>query len=236
VSEQPFILNLHGVGDAPRPYEPGERPYWLSCEELGRVLDLVQAKSDATDIVLTVDDGNSSDYKIIAPELRKRGLAATFFVLAGKLDQPGYLRRSEVRDLVQAGFEIGSHGLYHVDWVSADDASLVCEVGESKQIIEAVIGRAVTAAAAPFGRYDRRVLLALARSGYHRVFSSDGGPRLTTAWPTPRQTLRTGVDIEALARQIGRRSLHHRARTELRVLVKSSLLGSAIRPSRRRQR
>jgi peptidoglycan/xylan/chitin deacetylase (PgdA/CDA1 family) len=236
VNEQPFILNFHGIGDALRPYEPLERPFWLSRDELGRVLDLVQAELDASDIALTVDDGNSSDYEILAPELRKRGLAATFFVLAGKLDQPGYLRRSQVRDLAKGGFEIGSHGLNHVDWVSSDDACLAREVGESKQIIEAVTGRPVNAAAAPFGMYDRRVLHALAKSGYRQVFSSDGGPRLTAAWPTPRQTLRSGFDIEALARQISRRSLRHRAHTELRVLVKSSLSRSAIQPFRQGRR
>jgi peptidoglycan/xylan/chitin deacetylase (PgdA/CDA1 family) len=236
VKAQPFILNFHGIGDASRPYEPGERPYWLSRDELVLVLDLVQAELDAADIVLTVDDGNSSDHEILAPELRRRGMAATFFVLAGKLDQPGYLRRSQVRDLAEGGFEIGSHGLHHIDWVSSDDGSLASEVGESKQIIEAVTGRPVTAAAAPFGLYDRRVLRALAKSGYRQVFSSDGGPRLTAAWPTPRHTLRSGVAIEALARQIGRRSLHHRARTELRVLVKSSLLRSAIQPFRQGKR
>jgi peptidoglycan/xylan/chitin deacetylase (PgdA/CDA1 family) len=226
---QPFVINLHGVGDAPRPYEPGEKPYWLSRDELGRVLDVIKAGSGQTTIALTVDDGNRSDYEIIAPELRKRGMTATFFVLAGRLDQPGHLRRSEVRDLGQDGFEIGSHGLHHVDWVSCDDATLAREVGESKQIIEAVIGRSVTAASAPFGRYDRRVLIALARADYRRVFSSDGGPRLTAGWPTPRQTLRTGVDIAALARQIDMQSLSYRARTEMRALVKSSLPLSAMR-------
>ncbi len=223
-----FILNFHGIGNAPRPYEPGERPYWLDPDELSRVLDFVQARSGTAEILLTVDDGNSSDHEILAPELQKRSLSATFFVLAGKLDRAGYLRRSQVRDLAQRGFEIGSHGLDHVSWVMADDVSLACELRESKRIIEAAIGRPVTSAAAPFGRYDRRVLRALAEAGYRRVFSSDGGPRLTEAWPTPRQTLRSGIDIGTLARQIGRWSLYHRARTELRVVMKSLRSGSAV--------
>ena len=227
MNERPVILNFHGIGEPARPYEPGERPYWLGRDELERVLDLVQ---NVADIALTVDDGNSSDYEILAPELRKRRLTATFFVLAAKLDQAGYLRRSQVRELAQGGFEIGSHGLHHVDWVSSDDASLAREVAESKQIIEAVTGRPVTAAAAPFGLYDRRVLRALAKAGYRRVFSSDGGPRLTAAWPTPRHTLQSGLDINALDRHVGRRSLYDRARTEFRVLAKSLLLRSTIHP------
>lgn len=218
-----FILNLHGIGNTEREYEPGEGPYWLSRDELAQVLDIVQAISSSVNIALTVDDGNSSDYEIVAPELRKRGLVATFFVLAGKLDQPGYLRRSQVRDMAADGFEIGSHGLHHVRWAATEDVALGIEVGRSKEILESITGRPVLAAAAPFGSYDRRVLRALARSGYQRVFSSDGAPRLTAAWPTPRQTLRSGVDLTALARQIGRLALHERVRSELRILAKSWL-------------
>lgn len=229
---QSFFINLHGIGEAPRPYERGEKPYWLRRDELERVLDLVQAKSSSADIALTVDDGNSSDYEVLAPTLRERGMMATFFVLAGKLDQPGYLRRSQVRELAVDGFEIGSHGLHHVDWAGSGDGALAREVGDSKQIIEAVTGCPVTAASAPFGQYDRRVLRALANFGYRRVFSSDGGPRLTVAWPTPRRTLRTGVDIEALGRQIDGHSMHHRLRSELRLQVKASLPPSVLRAFR----
>jgi peptidoglycan/xylan/chitin deacetylase (PgdA/CDA1 family) len=227
-----FVLNFHGIGDASRPYEPGEQPYWLSRRELTDVLDLVLDLEGAPGVALTVDDGNSSDYAVLAPELQKRGLTATFFVLAGKLDRPGYLKRSEVRELALGGFEIGSHGMRHIDWARCDDASLVCELGRSKEILESVIGKPVTAAAVPFGSYDRRVLNSLARAGYRKIFSSDGGPRLTGGWPTPRQTLQTGVDVRALADQIGSRALGVRARSELRVLAKSWLPTKALRASR----
>jgi peptidoglycan/xylan/chitin deacetylase (PgdA/CDA1 family) len=227
-----FILNLHGVGIATRAYEPGEQLYWLSRDELRRVLDLVQVASMSHDVALTVDDGNASDYEIIAPELQRRGLSATFFVLAGKLSRPGYLRSSEIRSLAADGFGIGSHGLQHVDWARCDDVLLDDEVVSSKAILEAITGYPVTQAAAPFGSYDRRVLRALAKCGYRDVFCSDGGPRLTGGWPTPRQTLRGGLDIAALAGRIRGHALHHRARSELRILAKSWLPGSALHPFR----
>jgi peptidoglycan/xylan/chitin deacetylase (PgdA/CDA1 family) len=218
-----FILNIHGVGDNVREFEPGERPYWLEREELAKVLDFVQMLSFSLPIALTVDDGNSSDYEIVAPELRKRGLLATFFVLAGKLDQAGYLRRSQVRDLSAEGFKIGSHGLHHVRWTTCDPTSLALELDKSKEILEDVTGRTISAAAAPFGSYDWGVLRALARSGYQQVFSSDGAPRLTSAWPTPRLTLRTGIDIASLGRRLDSQALHDRFRSELRILAKSWL-------------
>ncbi|QPF86546.1 polysaccharide deacetylase family protein [Bradyrhizobium genosp. L] len=229
MTQRKFILNLHGVGTASRAYEPGEQPYWLSQQELDGVLDLVRAKAGGAAIAVTVDDGNSSDYDILAPALRERGISATFFVLAAKLGERGYLTEWQVRALANEGFGIGSHGLDHVDWSRADDTCLARELKESKTILEAVTDRPVIAAAAPFGRYDRRVLRALAKAGYRRVFSSDGGPRLTAAWPTPRLSLQSGVDIGALAGQIDAWSLTDQTRAELRGLLKSSVPGSALR-------
>jgi peptidoglycan/xylan/chitin deacetylase (PgdA/CDA1 family) len=227
-----FFLNLHGVGIAARAYEPGEQLYWLGRDELRRVLDVVQITSMSHNVALTVDDGNASDYEIIAPELQRRGLSATFFVLAGKLGRPGYLRGSEMRSLVTEGFSIGSHGMHHVDWTRCDDAALDDEVACSMAILESVTGHPITQAAVPFGCYDRRVLRALAKCGYRDVFSSDGGPRLMGGWPTPRQTLRSGLDIAELAARIREQALHHRASSELRILAKSRLPGSALHPIR----
>jgi peptidoglycan/xylan/chitin deacetylase (PgdA/CDA1 family) len=224
----PFILNFHGIGSAERPYEKGEQPYWLEPDELVKALDLVQSMSGLMDIALTVDDGNSSDCRIMAPELKKRGLAAAFFVTAGKLDRPGYLRATDLQELSSAGFEVGSHGVDHVDWTKCDDARLGREVGHSKSVIEAVLGKPITAAAVPFGSYDRRVLRTLAKAGYRRVFSSDGGPRLTSAWPTPRKSLRAGDDMAALRLEMAGHAFRHRAYSELRVCVKSRLHRSAV--------
>ncbi|WP_404517161.1 polysaccharide deacetylase family protein [Bradyrhizobium ottawaense] len=209
-----------------RPYEPGEKPYWVGRDELERALDLVQSSRGAADIGLTVDDGNSSDFEIVAPELRKRDIKAAFFVLAERLDQNGYLRRSQVRELAGEGFEVGSHGLNHVDWTRVDDGTLEREVRDSKAIIEDIIGRPVTSASTPFGLYDRRVLRCLRRSGYRDVFSSDGTPRLTSAWPTPRQSLRSGFDIEALASRAARQSFWSLVGREVKIRAKCLLPGT----------
>jgi peptidoglycan/xylan/chitin deacetylase (PgdA/CDA1 family) len=225
--KHPFYLNFHGVGEATRPYEEGEKSYWISRTELIDVLDRLDRQRK--NFRITVDDGNSSDYEIIAPELRRRGLSGTFFVLAGKLDKAGYLTRSQVRELSCEGFEIGSHGVNHVDWTAVDDEVLTRETHEAKATIEDVIERTVTAAAVPFGRYDRRVLDFLRRCGFTDVFSSDGGPRLTSAWPIPRYSIQSGFDPSMLTKRIERTgSLNSQLRTELRLRLKSSLKRSSV--------
>jgi peptidoglycan/xylan/chitin deacetylase (PgdA/CDA1 family) len=217
----PFIINFHGVGKPPRAYELGEEPYWVDRVYFENILDFVAQHPFSTGVRLTFDDGNSSDYAIAAPELRRRGLSGSFFVLAGKLGREGYLSSVQVRELSAEGFEIGSHGLNHVVWTNASNAELAREINDSKAILEDITGRSVQSAAVPFGLYDRRVLRELSRHDYHNVFSSDGGPRLTTTLPTPRYSLQRGVDLASLASLIEKSSsTFGRIRTEARLLTK----------------
>jgi peptidoglycan/xylan/chitin deacetylase (PgdA/CDA1 family) len=216
-----FVINFHGIGKPPRAYEPGEEPYWIDREHFEDILDFVAQHPLGAGVRLTFDDGNSSDYAIATPELKRRGLGASFFVLAGKLGREGYLSRAEVRDLSAQGFEIGSHGLDHVAWTDASYAALVREIKDSKAILEDVTGCPVQSAAVPFGLYDRRVLREVSRHGYHNVFSSDGGPRLTTKLPTPRYSMQRSVALTSLACLIETSgSFSRRARTEARVVTK----------------
>jgi len=218
----PFVINFHGIGDPPRAYEPGEESYWTDRVYFETILDFVAQHPLGAGARLTFDDGNSSDYAIAAPELKRRGLGARFFVLAGKFGQEGYLSRAEVRDLAAQGFEVGSHGLDHVAWTDASDAALVREIKDSKAILEDITGCRVRSAAVPFGLYDRRVLRELGRHGYHSVFSSDGGPRLTAMVPTPRYSVQRNVALASLASVIDTSSsFSRRARTEARVRAKA---------------
>ena len=220
---------MHGVGNIRREYEPGEQLYWIKESDLGRVLDLVKRHPRFESIRLTFDDGNSSDYEIAVPALRKRGLKASFFVLGGRLNQSGYLSKAQVRELADEGFEIGSHGLRHVDWTKVNDEILQQELKGSKEVLEDAVGRPVNSASIPFGRYDRRVLRALSHCGYLDIFSSDGGPRLTKAWPVPRYSLRREVDLGALSSRItADASPINRIRNEARLVAKASLARSTL--------
>ncbi len=191
-------LTFHGVGPLTRSVESGEREVWISNEQFTAVLDAVR---DRPDVRLTFDDGNASDLAIGLPALRERGLTATFFVLAGRLEEPGFLSAEDVALLVAEGMTIGTHGMQHRSWRTLSPAELHEELVLARQTLEDVAGRWIDAAAIPFGRYDRRILSALRRRGYERVFTSDGGPADANRWLQPRTSLRithTAADLEAI--------------------------------------
>lgn len=183
-------LNFHGIGAPKRALEPGEAPYWLSPDQFGRVLDQVAAAPDPSVFVLTFDDGNLSDHDIALPALAARGLQARFFVLTGRIGQPGSLDSHRIQALQQAGMKIGSHGIDHVMWPTLDDDTLAQELRSSRARLEDICGCAVTEAGIPFGRYDARVLRALRAAGYTAAWSSDGGRLHLDAFLRPRTSLR----------------------------------------------
>lgn len=190
---------FHGVGTPARALEPDEDRYWISADTYHRVLDEVAGRDD---VALSFDDGNASDVEIGLPGLLERGLAATFFMLAGRTGSPGSLGAEDLVGLVSAGMRVGSHGMDHVPWRSLDDDDLRRELDDARAEIASTTGTVVDEAAMPLGRYDRRVLTALRRRGYRHVYSSDRRRARSGAWLQPRYSLRSTDTLDSFRREV----------------------------------
>ncbi len=201
-------LTFHGVGELPRAPERGEERFWLDLDSFGSALDAI---ADRPDVRITFDDGNMSDVAHALPALRRRGLNATFFVVAGRLGSPGFLDEQGVRTLLDAGMTIGCHGMRHRPWRGLDNSALREELVVARQALEAIVEQPVTEAACPFGSYDRRVLTFLRRRGYERVYTSDRGLTRPDAWLQPRTSLESGQGAEAVERTLSVRPSPFRA-------------------------
>jgi peptidoglycan/xylan/chitin deacetylase (PgdA/CDA1 family) len=192
-----FFLNFHGLGDPARPIDGGERPYWLPVSVFRETLDRVpEFKARGIDLEFTFDDGNLSDIAHAVPLLAERGRTAGFFVLAGRIDQPGSLSVAQIREMSEAGMTIGSHGWDHVDWRQASPDELRRELADSRARIEDAAGLAVTAAAVPFGLFDARVVAAAKAAGYSRIFTSSGGFTYSVRGLIPRTSPRQGFTAD----------------------------------------
>ncbi|WP_244931734.1 polysaccharide deacetylase family protein [Nocardioides sp. W7] len=213
-------LNLcfHGIGAPARELEPGEAPYWIGTELFHRILDEV---ADDPRVRLSFDDGNASDAETGLPALLERGLSATFFVLAGRLDQDGSLSRDQVLQLQQRGMRIGTHGMDHRPWRRMDPAVRERELVTARDRLEILLGEPVEDAALPLGRYDRALLRRLRSLGYRSVHTSDRRWARDGDWIQPRFSLRAGDTLDGLRTSVLRRPpLPHRARGELVGLAK----------------
>jgi peptidoglycan/xylan/chitin deacetylase (PgdA/CDA1 family) len=209
------ILNLcfHGIGMPDRTLEPDEENFWITPAQFQEFLDVVVRYPS---VHITFDDGNKSDVEFALPQLRQRKLTATFFVISGRLDQRGSLATTDVRDLVQAGMGVGSHGMRHRPWRTVRAEELHEELAGARDAIAQAAGQPVQQVACPFGSYDRRVLRAIRQRGFTRVYTVDGGTARTGAWLQSRYTVRSGdtpAEIERRSRLPHEPALPHATRT-----------------------
>ncbi|MFJ6699568.1 polysaccharide deacetylase family protein [Streptomyces sp. NPDC091272] len=204
----PWILMYHSVAD------PRDDPYgitvaadrldhqlsWLRRRGLTGVgvaaLLRAHAAGHARGLVgLTFDDGYADFLHEALPTLRRHACTATVFVLPGR---PGgsnewdplgprrpLLTESAVRQIAEAGMEIGSHGLVHRDLTQVSDDELRLETRRSRRLIERVTGEAPSGFCYPYGAIDQRVATAVRDAGYSYGCAIDPGS-LTGAYALPR--------------------------------------------------
>jgi peptidoglycan/xylan/chitin deacetylase (PgdA/CDA1 family) len=167
------------------------------------------------------DDGRREDLKL-AELLAARGLPATFYVPSGSLGKNAAMSVKEIRELSNAGFEIGAHTVTHPILTQVSRSAARQEVEECKHHLEDVLGREVSSFAYPKGRYNAEVVALVGEAGYRcarglrmlslsRDFPPFEMPVTVQAYPHrwtsyARNLLRRG-EVAALAKfsvQIGR--------------------------------
>jgi peptidoglycan/xylan/chitin deacetylase (PgdA/CDA1 family) len=130
---------------------------------------------DGPSICLTFDDGFSSDYDLVLPELKKINSTATFFIVTDFLDTPRYLTTMQVKSLSENGMQIGSHSKSHPNFLRLTSSERINELHDSKVILEEIIGKEVTAFSFPFGYYDQKCAEAVFSAGYSICCTSQHG-------------------------------------------------------------
>lgn len=214
-----MIVNIcfHGIGECVQEREPGEARYWMKEDVFLRVLDIV---ADRPDVRLSFDDGNRSDADIALPALRERGLTATFFPLAGRLDDAASLGAEDLRALQGAGMSIGSHGWDHVPWRGLSPADADREFVAARTTLAEAAETEITEAAFPLGRYDRSALRRLKSAGYRTVYTSDRFRARPRSWLQARYSVTSADTVETVTRIVRGGPGLHEARNLLASAVK----------------
>lgn len=142
------------------------------CRSAGDTAATGGPGSDDRRVVITFDDGCASDRLTAAPILKETGFGATFFVTVGHLGTPGFMTRAQVRELADAGFAVGSHGMTHAYMSDLDEAGIRAELSRSKTELEDMTGRTVSHFSCPGGRWSRQVASIAMECGYTAVCDS----------------------------------------------------------------
>ena len=135
-------------------------------------------------VVLTFDDGVSDFFQTAAPILRRLGFTATVFVPTGKIGQTIHwsgqsvpvplMSADQLAQIVEMGFEVGSHTVNHVSLPSADENALEYELEASLRKVQRITGGERVAFAYPFGHAGHRERIAVMRAGYSTAYLGGG--------------------------------------------------------------
>lgn len=195
------VLMYHHISELPRDATPMRRELtvtpaafraqlaWLQAHGYTTLsaIDVWSALSDGTalpprPVVLTFDDGYADAYDVALPLLRQFGAVGVFFVVVNLLDREGYLTRDQVRALADAGMDVESHGMDHINMAKLTLAQQRAQFCGSRAILSLITGRPVRHFAYPNG--DAPISQdALAECDYASAYLKAGGSLQESATP-----------------------------------------------------
>ncbi len=151
-------------------------------------------------VVITFDDGFRECLHYAMPILGTRGLAATFYMVAGLVGRTSRWLEEErglsidmagwdlARDMSHQGFTCGAHSLTHPHLADLAEGECREELARSRQLLQDRLDVEIRHLAYPFGSYDARVQTLVIEQGYASACSVNTG----LSWP--------GDDLYALHR------------------------------------
>jgi len=125
-------------------------------------------------VTVTFDDGWRDNHTHALPVLARLGIPATFFVVSGQMAGVAAERRmtpAMLRELVEAGMEIGAHTRTHPNLTALPEELLDDEIGGCKADLEELLGQPIRFLAYPGGRFNEAVERCVQRHGYKAACS-----------------------------------------------------------------
>lgn len=148
------------------------------------------ARLPSRPVMLSFDDSVDDQYRVALPELRRRHMTATFFVMTVVLGNPGYMTRGQVRRLDRAGMTIAAHTWDHhrVDQYTGDDWRI--QIDEPTKELERLVGHPIRFFAYPYGAWSRESFAHLRRAGLEAAFQLTDRP---ITFSDPLMTIRRKI-------------------------------------------
>lgn len=115
---------------------------------------------------VTFDDGSLDNYTNAFPILKEYKIPATVFVISGCIGKPDFLSAAQIKEMSEAGIDMGSHSVTHPHMEGLAKGDLKREIVGSKKDIEAITGRPVVAFCFPFGGFNDAARGILQEAGY----------------------------------------------------------------------
>lgn len=149
----------------------GQGRYALSAEMFRKHCEVIAVNTE--DVHISFDDGDKSIVEAVTI-LDEFQLKATFFVITSKIDQEGFVSSEELKNIIDKGHQVASHGHSHRFFTELNLEEIKQEVTRSCQRLKEILGKEVTDLSFPGGRFNDSVIKILASTGkIQQLWSSE---------------------------------------------------------------
>ena len=107
-------------------------------------------------VVISFDDNDITVYTTAFPIMNGFGFAGVNYLVGNRLGSDGFMNVDKIKELIAAGWEVGSHSMTHTDLTQS--ASVDWELTQSKTNLENALGVKVETFAYPFGTFSLDIL------------------------------------------------------------------------------
>ncbi|MEO5564395.1 MAG: polysaccharide deacetylase family protein, partial [Chitinophagaceae bacterium] len=122
-------------------------------------------------VMLTFDDTRVDQYTVALPTLKKHGFKGVFFIMTVSLGRPGYMDKSQVKQLSDFGHTIGSHTWDHKNVKKYTDEDWNIQIIKPSKQLQTITGKPVDYFAYPFGLWNKQAIAGLRKhSEFKAVF------------------------------------------------------------------
>jgi peptidoglycan/xylan/chitin deacetylase (PgdA/CDA1 family) len=162
-------------------------------------------------VVLMFDDGFEDFFSVVAPELSRRSLPASAFVITDRSDPEyladdglSYLKWSEIRQLSAAGIEIGSHTCSHACLTSVPREQTEKELADSLNLILRNTSQKTVPFSFPYGQSSEAINELVRLAGYSCGIIGELGPNgvNTNVFRLKRTVIASDDDLPAFAARV----------------------------------
>lgn len=127
-------------------------------------------------VALSFDDGYKNNYSVVLPLLQKYDAKGSFFVINRDIGDKLHMNEDEIKSLIAAGMELGSHTYSHNPLADIDEKYLVWETDTSRFWLKKKFdGYIVRTLAYPNGSYNEKVIAAAQKYGFYRALTGHVG-------------------------------------------------------------
>jgi len=130
----------------------------------------------AKPVVVTFDDGYRDFHTNAYPILRQKNIKATIFLITQLMEGADYLTWEQARELAgNSLITIGDHTLDHRSMGKMTEAELRNEIINSKNILEANLGKKINVFAYPYGTTNSQASKILSEAGFIAAVTASRG-------------------------------------------------------------